>query len=75
MALLLERSLGLCQSSALAHEFSSMMQACTEDSRAIALAKSLIGLSPYHPLLYVSNVGLAFASFFAGAIHWAGFES
>jgi adenylate cyclase len=63
----LHRSLGLCPSSALAHGFSSIIRAWMgDDSKAIAHAKTGIRLSPYDPLIYLPNVGLAFASFFAG---------
>ena len=63
----LERSLALCPSSALAHGFSSIIRAWMgDDSSAIAHAKTGIRLSPYDPLIYLPNVGIAFASFFAG---------
>jgi TolB-like protein len=63
----LERSLGLCPSSALAHGFSSIIRAWMgDDSSAIVHAKTGIRLSPYDPLIYLPNVGLAFANFFAG---------
>ena len=63
----LERSLALCPSSALAHGFISIIRAWMGDDRiAIEHAKTGIRLSPYDPLIYLPNVGLAFASFFAG---------
>jgi TolB-like protein len=63
----LERSIALCPSSALAHGFSSIIRAWMgDDSIAIAHARTAVRLSPYDPLIYLPNVGLAFASFFAG---------
>jgi adenylate cyclase len=63
----LDRSLALSPSSALTFGFSSIIRAWMgDDSTAIEHAKLGIRLSPYDPLIYLPNVGLAYAQFFAG---------
>jgi TolB-like protein len=63
----LDRSLSLSPSSALAFGFSSIIRAWMgDDEAAIAHAKMGIRLSPYDPLIYLPNVGLAFAQLFTG---------
>ena len=63
----LDRSVSLSPSSALAFGFSSIIRAWIgDDAAAIAHAKMGIRLSPYDPLIYLPNVGLAFAQLFSG---------
>jgi adenylate cyclase len=63
----LDRSLALSPSSALAFGFSSIIRAWMgDDATAIEHAKLGIRLSPFDPLIYLPNVGLAYAQFFAG---------
>jgi len=63
----LDRSISLSPSSALAFGFSSIIRAWMgDDAAAIAHATMGIRLSPYDPLIYLPNVGLAFAQLFSG---------
>jgi adenylate cyclase len=63
----LDRSLALSPSSALAFGFSSIIRAWIgDDTTAIEHATLGIRLSPFDPLIYLPNVGLAYAQFFAG---------
>ena len=63
----LDRSISLSPSSALAFGFSSIIRAWMgDDAAAIAHATMGIRLSPYDPLIYLPNVGLAFAHLFSG---------
>ena len=63
----LDRSILLSPSSALAFGFSSIIRAWMgDDEAAIAHATMGIRLSPYDPLIYLPNVGLAFAHLFTG---------
>jgi TolB-like protein/tetratricopeptide (TPR) repeat protein len=63
----LDRSISLSPSSALAFGFSSIIRAWMgDDAAAIAHAKMGFRLSPYDPLIYLPNVGLAFAQLFSG---------
>ena len=62
-----DRSFALSSSSALALGFSSIVRAWQgDDVRAIDHAERAIRLSPFDPLLYLPNVGLAYAHFAAG---------
>lgn len=62
----LDRSIALSPSSALAFGFSSIIRAWRgDDATAIAQATMGIRLSPYDPLIYLPNVGLAFAQLFS----------
>lgn len=63
----LDRSLALSPSSALAFGFSSIIRAWMgDDVVASAHARMGIRLSPYDPLIYLPNVGLAYSKLFAG---------
>jgi len=63
----LDRSISLSPSSALAFGFNSIIRAWMgDDAAAIAHATMGIRLSPYDPLIYLPNVGLAFAQLFSG---------
>ena len=63
----LDRSVSLSPSSALAFGFNSIIRAWMgDDETAIAHANMGIRLSPYDPLIYLPNVGLAFAQLFSG---------
>jgi TolB-like protein len=68
----LDRSVTLSPSSALAFGFSSIIRAWIgDDAAAIAHATMGIRLSPYDPLIYLPNVGLAFAQLFSGNFYEA----
>jgi len=63
----LDRSVSLSPSSALAFGFNSIIRAWMgDDETAIAHARTAIRLSPYDPLIYLPNVGLAYAQLFSG---------
>ena len=62
-----DRSFALSGSSALALGFSSIVRAWKgDDATAVDHATRAIRLSPFDPLLYLPNVGLAYAHFAAG---------
>jgi TolB-like protein/tetratricopeptide (TPR) repeat protein len=72
----LDRSICLSPSSALAFGFSSIIRAWMgDDATAIAHATMGIRLSPYDPLIYLPNVGLAFAQLFSGNFDEAAFAA
>jgi len=63
----LDHSVSLSPSSALAFGFNSIIRAWMgDDETAIAHARTAIRLSPYDPLIYLPNVGLAYAQLFSG---------
>ena len=63
----IDRSLALSPSSALAYGFSSIIRSLSgDDSTAIQHARSGIRLGPYDPMIYLSYIGLSYATFFTG---------
>lgn len=62
-----DRSFALSSSSALALGFSSIVRAWKGDEEtAIEHGERAIRLSPFDPLIYLPNIGLAYANFAAG---------
>lgn len=62
-----ERSFALSSSSALALGFSSIVRAWKgDDETAVDHGERAMRLSPFDPLLYLPNIGLAYANFAAG---------
>src|SRR4029077_19291657 len=63
----IDRSLALSPSSALAYGFSSIIRSLSgDDATAIQHARSGIRLGPYDPMIYLSYIGLSYATFFSG---------
>jgi len=63
----IDRSFALSSSSALALGFSSIVRAWNGDQEtAIEHGERAIRLSPFDPLIYLPNIGLAYANFAAG---------